>query len=88
MDALFRLATSDAMQNRAALDPETTRIYSEMVKRGAEGEGYVAGQLIAELIYTLAKQAGKHAPDSLETMLQFLKDELRSFDTPQATKGR
>jgi hypothetical protein len=46
MDALVKLATSEAGQNRAALHPQTLRIYSEMVAKGAEGEGYAAGLLM------------------------------------------
>jgi hypothetical protein len=88
LDALFKLTVSDAMQNLIARHPEMMDMYSEYLKNGTEGEPYRAGQLMVQLIYRLAEQAGKSLPDSTEAMLEFLKNELRPFDTPQSTDRR
>jgi hypothetical protein len=44
-DALVKLLTSDALYNRAALNPETLRLYHEMFRPAEPGEAEVRGAI-------------------------------------------
>jgi hypothetical protein len=48
----------------------------------------LSGQLFYELIATFAHEAGKAAPDNLKAAVEFVKNELRGFETPEATERR
>jgi hypothetical protein len=92
-DALGKLLMSDALYNRAALNPETLRLYHRMFPEPSEAVddeeiARLFGQRSFELVSALAQQVGKPVPDSAHTALVFLNKELRGFDTAEATQHR
>jgi hypothetical protein len=85
-DTLSKLAMSDALYNRAALDSETLRLYHDMFSEPHDMQ--LLGQRFAQLVSALARQAGKPMLIDLPAMVVFLNEELRGFDTPEATEFR
>jgi hypothetical protein len=96
-DTLAEFLTGDALYNRAALYPETLSLYHAMfsvfsepreTQEAQDEQMRLFGQRSFHLISALARQSGKPAPDTKETMIVFLKDDLRGFDTAEATELR
>lgn len=91
-DAIRELLAGDALYNRAALSPETLRLYHHMFpdrSEAVDGEiAGVAGERFAQLVGAFAQLAGKPMPLDLPGMVAFLNEELRGFDTPEATELR
>jgi hypothetical protein len=90
---LAKLSTSEAMFNRAALNPATLRIYCRMVKEGGGDlptkQGIsVFGALNAVIVKQFAQEAGKPVPDSPQAAADFLRSELKGFDTEAARERR
>jgi hypothetical protein len=84
------LSTSLAMFNRAALNPARLRIHSRMIREGrnrSEDGRLVAGCLAAVLVKEFAQEAGKPTPLTLDAAVDFLRRELKGFDSPEATDG-
>ncbi len=48
----------------------------------------ISGRLYYELMAAFAREAGKPAPRTMEEAVQFLKNELKGFDTPEAKERR
>ena len=75
------------------MNPETLSLYHRMFAAHSEAtdaaEGMrLFGELSYELVAAFAREAGKPAPDNLKTAAEFLKNELKGFDTPEATERR
>jgi len=74
-DALRKLLMSDALYNRAALNPETLRLYHRMFPDEREAVGLEIGRLFGkrsfELVSALAQQAGKPCPIACRPRLSF-----------------
>jgi hypothetical protein len=90
---LAKIIVSDALYNRAVMSPETLSIYHRMIAAPREAanrkEGArLCGQLFYELIATFAREAGKAAPDNPKAVVEFVKNELKGFETPEATERR
>ncbi len=88
---LAKLSASEAMFNRAALNPATLRIHSRMVREGANRSkdgGLVAGCLTTVLVKEFAQEAGKPTPDTLQAAADFLRSELKGYDTAEARERR
>ena len=80
----FELLTTEAMGNRAAVSRGTLHLYNHLMAVGAEGNAKEAGGLAYRLVAALAAESGKAAPETPEKILEFIKNELRGFDTPEA----
>ena len=93
-DTFAKFLTGDALYNLAALDPETLSLYHAMfpeprqTQEAQDEQMRLFGQRSFQLMSALARQSGKPAPDSIEATIVFLKDELRGFDTAEATELR
>jgi hypothetical protein len=48
------------------------------------GDAKKAGGLAYKLVAALAAESGKTMPDTAEKMLNFVKAEIKGFDTPEA----
>lgn len=48
----------------------------------------LSDQLSYELVAAFAREAGKPAPKTIRQAAQFLKEELKGFDTPEANERR
>ena len=83
-DELIRLMTTDAMANRVAVNRNALYIYNEMLDVGAHGDATKAGGLAYKLVAALATESGRAVPNSPEKFVDFLKDELKGFDTAEA----
>jgi len=87
VEALSKLLTGGALYNRAVINgPGTLRLYRKMFEDPSDMRLF--GKRSFELISLLAQREGKPAPDSMETAVAFLNEELKRFDTPEATELR
>jgi hypothetical protein len=75
---------SEAMANRASLSRSTLYIYNEMIEIAARDGFKEAGGLAYKVVAALAAESGKPLPQTLEKILQVLREELKGFDTPEA----
>ena len=74
---------SEALYNRAALKPETLRLYRGMLIDSRDPR--LTG---VRLVNTFARERGVPPPVHSSAMLAFLDSELRGFDTPEAMERR
>jgi hypothetical protein len=75
----------NALYNRAALSPKNLRLYRELLDSRDER---LMGVRFVRLVNTFARERGVAPPVHPSAMLAFLDDELRDFDTPEATERR
>jgi hypothetical protein len=92
-DDLLKIILSDALYNRAAMNPETLSLYHRMMAApsevsGSEEGARLSGQLFYELTAAFAREAGKTAPDNLKDAVQFANSELKGFETLEAMERR
>jgi hypothetical protein len=76
----------EALHNRAALKPETLRLYRGMLLDSRDAG--LMGVRFVRLVNTFARERGLPPPVRSSDMLAFLDGELRDFDTPEATEKR
>ena len=76
----------NALYNRAALNPETLRLYRGMLLHSHDARQM--GVRFVRLVNTFARERGVPPPVHSSTMLAFLDGELRGFDTLEATERR
>lgn len=81
---LFQLLTTEAMANRVALNRNALYLYNEMLDVGAHGDAGKAGGLTYKVVAALAAESGKAVPNTPQKFVEFLKDELKGFDSPEA----
>src|SRR5215472_13660379 len=85
-DAVCEIVTSDALHNRAALDAWTLKLYREIFLDPHDAG--LIGERFAELISAFARERDMPMPVGLPAILAFMNEELRDFDTPEATEIR
>jgi hypothetical protein len=93
VEALLKFPSSDALFNRAAMNPATLNLYRRMLEAASKtpdkADGMrLSGQLFHELVNTLAQEAGKPVPKTPQDAVCFLENELKGFDTPAAKERR
>jgi hypothetical protein len=85
-DAVCEIVTSDALHNRAALNPRTLKLYREIFSDPHDAG--LIGERFAELISAFARERDMPMPVDFPAILAFMNEELRDFDTPEATEIR
>ena len=75
----------NALYNRAALNPETLRLYRALLD---SHDGRLMGVRFVRLVNRFAREKGVPPPVHSSAMLAFLDNELRGFDTPEAMERR
>jgi hypothetical protein len=85
-EAVCEIVTSDALHNRAALNPRTLKLYREIFLDPHDAR--LIGERFAELISAFARERDMPMPVDFPAILAFMNEELRAFDTPEATEIR
>jgi len=85
-DAVREIVTSEALHNRAALNAETLKLYSEIFSD--LGDAGLMGERFSELVGAFARERGEPIPSDSAAILAFMNDELRDSDTPEAAEVR
>jgi len=84
--AVCEIVTSGALRNRAALNPWTLKLYRQTFLDPHDAG--LIGERFGELISAFAQQRNVPMPIDFPAILAFMNEELREFDTPEATEIR